>query len=417
MSKERQIFIESEVIKKLPWVLNTVPYLQASSKHELSYGVLYKLDSAKIPAMSKLLNGKEYTLSAKDKVYVLPGHPMPMFKIKEYVKQAGCSITNNLSNATVILGHDNIVNSDDMAYSSLIYKTDAPTFDINMSDIDPADFKVPPVCTEAFTKTFQNEKVGHVFTSYTIRNLLTGHSSADIFKEKSTYRNKYYSSFLWNHTTSHFCQPYTVHLLYTILLKKLPILSTDAFKAHIKTDNVLTKELCETLFKMFQGSDEDKELALNIVTSCNTDASLYYIMELAKSHDVRSVFYKNTRFKYVREFIDKVSWHNLASMSPSTKFEVLYDKKLITSEIFIEFITKAKESLESKLENVYHNSFMAELFLCKVELKPEFRDVLELFNSIDTDPSVLSRPSTLKSNVEKFNNLLKILENEQTTES
>lgn len=417
MSKEKQFHIEPGVISKLPWVVDTIPYAYHNTSDVMNFGILYELQKEKYDKIKQLLKGKEHEITSKDLVYVLPMHPTPLFKIKEYCKQLGCKITNDITKATAVLGHDNVVNSG-FAYNQLLYCTDleAPYL-FESEHLDISSLKQQPIFKSSFTEKYKYEEVVHFLASVDTISYLSGHRSVSAYKAGKYNRELQMEKVWYGGKSRVYCQPYTVDLIYNILAKKLPVVSSKSFNFQFKKSTVIDKELYETLLKMFKGSTDDQTMAVNILVNCDVSPSIFYLMELAGDWSVRNIVYAHSKFKHVREFIDTSEFNSFSGMTSYRKFDTLVKHNQLSSEQFVHFYKKSKENLKDRIETAFANSFLSEMFQVKVSINQEYLEHLEKLG-ITQEEMAISNLSDPYENIErsiKALDIIKELQHESVT--
>ena len=81
---------DEAAFQKLPFLGELIGYLHTNSKGDFKKGALFKISEEDYLKISKRLEGDDKSsIMPKDKVFILPNCSIPLFKMKEYLKEIG----------------------------------------------------------------------------------------------------------------------------------------------------------------------------------------------------------------------------------------------------------------------------------------------------------------------------------------
>ena len=106
MSYNPFIKLEQSKVDRIPWITGSYRYyFPGTSKKEIRIGNVYSvtLDTA-VKLLEKLEGADTTAIKAKDKVFLMPGSKIPLFKLKDHLKKVGASHVSDIDKATFFIG-------------------------------------------------------------------------------------------------------------------------------------------------------------------------------------------------------------------------------------------------------------------------------------------------------------------------
>lgn len=299
-------------------------------------------------------NGK---IDKDDKVYIMPDHPISLYKIKEIIKNCDAKITKDPTKATCILGHDEIF-ADFVARGNL----QAKFATLGFSDarwtrhVDMNDFKEyyqnDNTWSESLYRmygikeeTLLSEK--HIIVS----DLVTSNHGVNRFLEREN-DNVYY------------LREELVQLLYYGLSNKLKVISPVGLAKNASTKVKLSDaDTFASIDAMMSGDHSDRQVAFSLLSNIDTNNAIEELWKIARDHGYALI---NERNKDVQWFCKTYKISKLRSIYDSEDFlEYCVEEDLLTGEIFKNHISKC---LEQYKRNLASTSF----FDIEIKIKPEY---------------------------------------------
>ena len=312
------ILEDSTLPSKLKFVEGSFKYVYMFSPDEFNSGIgvteLYKISSESRSKIASLLKGGDaYTPVSGDKIYLLPDSKIPSYKIKEYCKTSGMTVTSNIEKATVILGTEQNI-------------LDASSYDINKNQypngcIVGEHYSSQVVYNQTLVDFIKNKNTFIVLPT-------TGIDYHDRLKQDDTiivtralashYSKSAYTDNMEDATTQWALNAESLTLVYNILSKKVPVISQEHFIETCGNQVVLDDDMYNSLDMMFSSpSQEDHLTASKILFNCNAKNSKYHIWRLAMKHRYRIDTSENNRLKEAKLFKTLVHWNVIENMDES----------------------------------------------------------------------------------------------------
>ena len=339
------ILEDSTLPSKLKFVEGSFKYVYMFRPNEYSSGIgvteLYKIsDESRSKIASLLKGGDAYTPVSGDKIYLLPDSKIPNYKIKEYCKTSGITITSNIEKATVILGtEENIL--------------DASNYDINKN-------QYPNGCIVGehySSKVERNETLIDFIKSKNTFNAIPGNGIDyhDRLKKDDTiivtralashYSRNTYTDNAEDATTGWALNAESLTLVYNILSKKVPVISQEHFIETCGNQVVLDDDMYNSLDMMFSSpSYEDHLTAAKILFNCNAKNSKYHIWRLAQKHRYRIDSSENNRLKEAKLFKTLTAWNVIDNMDESEILTYLAKNNQLLEETYNKLMSSILES-------------------------------------------------------------------------
>lgn len=343
-----QFHYDAAIFNKLPFIGELVAYVYIDSSKKIKKGFLCKVDPVDYVKIANVLKGDNNTTStivAKDKVFVLPNCPIPGFKLKEYFKSVGAIQTSTISEATKIIGHDNIECNSSYVNSALI-KNITIYYDyakyINSGTTLYRYTKTPKLSKESIIAAIDSQTLPEL-EKHPSQTILDHCFNKSIGYAEAEYVNHFYIT------------PTCAMILYYKMLNKIPIIDSKAVFESIQKPLVIDNAVYESLNNMLGSSDSTNHTtAIEIISNCDIDKSLYYLWKLIKDHmSVMENFRKNKNFRLFKE---KANYSMLSHKTEKSILAYLDMKNVLTPEIYqtliVEVIKNYQRSMQSELFDI-----------------------------------------------------------------
>lgn len=324
-----QYHYDKIIFNKLPFIEELVAYMYMDTSRKVKKGFLCSVSEIDYQKINDQLVGERKVpetppIVANDKVFILPNCSIPGFKIKEYLKSVGAIQVNDIKEANKIIGHDNIRIMDKHANSALLKKYSS-YYDGEVVLKDKKQFNTD---TTAVKTVFRNSIPElEVYPSKTV--LDTAFSSW-------YYRSEMIYDLKW------FITPTCAMIMYYKLLNKIPVINEDVIFQLMDKPLVIDKYVYKTLADMMESEDKSNQItAIEIISNCNKDKSLYYIWKLTNNYFNK--FDQHKRNKNFRLFREKVNYYSLLTTGTESMLTILEKENLLTKEIYTELITELVE--------------------------------------------------------------------------
>jgi hypothetical protein len=330
---------DSTLPSKLKFIEGSFKYVYMFDTDDFSSGIgvteLYKISMESRNKIASLLKGGDaYTPVSGDKIYLLPDSKIPSYKIKEYCKTSGMTMTSNIEKATVILG------------------TEQNTLEASNYDTNRNQYPDGCIVGEHYSsKVVYNQiLVDFIKNKNTFRVLpATGVDYHDMLKEDDTilvtrafasnYGRSAYTDNIEDPITQWALNAESLTLVYNILSKKVPVISQEHFIETCGNQVVLDEDMYNSLDMMLSSpSKEDHLTAAKILFNCNTKDSIYHVWRLTKKHNYRIDNSENNRLKEAKLFKSLVSWNYLEDLDDSGILTHLAKRGQLTHDIFYKLI-------------------------------------------------------------------------------
>jgi hypothetical protein len=324
---------------------------QTNSKGYIT-STLYQIEEEIYEKFSKYFSGEKVqnnvaSFNKKDKVYILSPHPLPLYKIKEAVKSKGGVITNDISKATKILGHnyisERVLDSNCQArLSSLMINMDVRLTSVDYNDLDylttPEDYIN---CDE------QNSCLTALQSRYNIKISDLVSRLPIIISPKIISNEGRLSGCSSDNSEKFYVRDEFVKILFYALINKIPIISPTDFISNCTNQGSLTDpNVFDSIFNMLSGSSSDKAIGESLLCNVNTTGAIGELYELAQSFSyLRYVHNKEMKF-----FIQSTPFSDLCRLYDASSFlKYCIENDLLTSKLFNKYINECREELIGSL--------------------------------------------------------------------
>lgn len=357
------VFIKVDQIKinKLPFIMNNYQYYYKDGNDAVNLGILYEVDKDSYVKIEERLKGlSSNSISPGDKVFVMSGCKIPLFKIKDHCKKIGAGLTSDINQATFFIGNCNT--SDQVTYGGRQANPTAIIFHQNNIQHTASIRRAE--------EEYDSANISDTFTSIDANNYPEIMISGFL-----TYESKW----MTQEGRKWFITPLAAMILYNSLAKSLPIVNEDTIYAQICPVCALDAESYETINNMLGSSDQQNvNIGCELLANCDIDPSIMFIYKLSQEHRYEV---NGSRIKNVKLFVHESNWNELGNLNAEEFINYLYDRNLLTKEYFNELIFDA-----SKL---YNTDLQSNLFT--MQMKPtnkfkEFSDESHIFNHNFADP-------------------------------
>jgi len=332
---------DSALPSKLRFVEGSFKYVYMFSTDHYGSGIgvteLYKISSESRSKIASLLKGGDaYTPVSGDKIYLLPDSKIPSYKIKEYCRSSGLTITNNIEKATVILGtEENIL--DPAEYDKGMYQYP--------NGCIVGEHYSPSVTYNETLVNFINSK-----NTFTVIPCV-GIDYHDMLKPEDTivlsralashYSSSAYTDNVGSPTTQWALNAESLTLVYNILSKKVPVMSQEHFIETCGNQVVLDEDMYNSLDMMLSSpSKEDHLTAAKILFNCNVKDSIYYVWLLIKKHRYHIDTSENNRLKEAKLFKSLVNWSHLDDLDNGGILIHLAKRGQLAQDVFYKLINE-----------------------------------------------------------------------------
>lgn len=338
-----QYHYDAAIFSKLPFIRKLVAYGYRDSTKTFKKGFLCEVsevDYIKIKVQLKGDKTTPATIVAKDKVYVLPKCSIPGFKLKEYLKAVGATQTTDIKEATKIIGHDDIEADHSHKNSALIRQFSSYYDYKDITDYSGGYYRPKIEDLKKFISLINDVKIEALETQPD--ETIIDSSFVDIL-----------GHYVRKHDIKHFITPTCGMILYYKMLNKIPVVNEEVVFDSIQKPLVIDKDNYETISNMLGSGDPTNQLtAIEIISNCDIDNSLYYLWKLIKNYsDKMDNFRRNKNFRLFRE---RVNYGVMMFRSEKTILPFLESKGVLTAEIYQELI--------KEIVRIYKRQNISELF-------------------------------------------------------
>lgn len=320
----------------------TPDYANVNKDNNLSYRDIYIFNGEYKDIKLDVTN--TYSPSEKDKLYFIKGCNVPRYKVREWGKKHKISITNNIekSNAN-FLPRKAIYSLVDKTCMTQITKVDLLKFIKNNYDLsDPT--------ANQFYNLVNNYQKNYIYLNYVFGYYRPWFSNEHRYGNRrqqnpgrtikdlgGTFETKYF----YNSSDKQFKE-------LTTLVSTPDIYHEDDIIELVNEDAaILDEEMFKQLNTMFDSEDRKSwVLALSIITDCNIQKSLHWILLLITAHGYNIKMLKernHVNFKSLIKYIDKSNWDNL---SYDDIMDVLLAKEALTPDILKSTALEVKERMQ-----------------------------------------------------------------------
>lgn len=324
-------------------------YVYESAK-STNVATLYEVGD-KVDNIDLILRGHEdVRISPKDSVYIIPGHPLPKQRIKEYLKSIDAKMVDDVNKATIIAGHENVyVDNDGCDQHNL----NILAFKMN-GLYNPGGDEF----TDELKKDFPNIK----------------DASIPMIVSRKAYKTLGYMSDLTGKTAD-FVTPLGMDVLYNILSRRLKVVTEEELSSKANSGIKLSDpDIYNSLDQMFSSSDgKDHEIAMGLLVHADTKDAKYHLWKLcrkygtiiSKPHDKSSKAFRN-RINY-----SGLKWTDRDEMLRKLLIEGKLTNYILEKEL-PNILEDSVDHVNGSILHQYFNVTKTELGV-SVELKEDYR--------------------------------------------
>jgi hypothetical protein len=258
------------------------------------------------------------------KGFILPKNNLKKDDIKEICKRYDLKITNDISNASFVIGNDHISEYNSIYEHSvdsraLLVDGHGYMLEFDNCGVDLKNQFINFMSSRAgVTADRLNQQTSVMYTSEI-------NSRYEDWTMYANQRRKFYIT------------DDGVFILYNMLSRKLPVVSVNSlFKGIDKV--TIDSDIHDTLAMMLRGSDEDKSVAMNMLYNCDIVPSSYYIWKLLKDINYAITYYKHRNTKAHKTFIAAVG--HMQHVSNVEAVAMFKENGCLTEEIYNELAEK-----------------------------------------------------------------------------
>lgn len=353
------IELDDSEVSKLGFDFTRHPYIYYTENYGIKLGEIFKIKEDIYNKITKLMYGNENTtINKKDKVFICPGCKLPLYRIKEYLRTIGATITRDIEKATIILSTNNICENVNNSYKEnkqarlrkLFFEDDGMYYFREGEKLSPSDYTD---ISDIFDNIIVDpNKIKNLMFSSLVRDNVSYHNA---FVRNADYDCQYY------------LYPISIKIIYEILSRKIPILHEDVFCLNANSGLKLNDEdVFNNIIMMFDSADrKDREMAKEMISNSDfsdADHQLYYLSQNYYNSLSNS---KNKNHKY---FVDESDLTKFYRMNDFNFMKYLKDNNNLSIEKFKE---KLQKFIKECLDDVRHTSYK-EMFNIRISLKEEW---------------------------------------------
>ena len=292
---------------------------------------------------------KQYVPVAKDKLFFHKGCNCPRYKVRDWGKKNDISITLNKNKAQAQIVPKNYIQT--YLENNYIVRLDKKQFikwiniNYNVEDHNIENlFKIISEYPDKYIYLSEN------YSRWSNRNI-TGYHGDKHTSLKTTIKDSVKSSY-WDETMSFVTEKNWSN--FSSIITNPNIYSDESLVNLINADlviidNVMYKNLC----KIFESEDKSNHIiALESITNCNINSSLYYILMLFKNYSYVMYHMKqrnHVNFKSLLLYLDlKHAW---SCMSDDKIIDVLLKKEELTMDIIKDYATRIKKEYKDRTDS------------------------------------------------------------------
>lgn len=353
------IELDDSEVSKLGFDFTRHPYMYYNENYGIKRGEIFKITQNVYKKITKLMHGNENTIiNKKDKVFVCPGCKLPLYRVKEYLRTLGATITRDIEKATIILSTNNICENVDNSYKEnkqarlgkLFFEDDGMYSIKKEEKLSLSDYT--DISDMFDNKITDTKEIDNVMFSNLVKDHMSFHSC---FIRNFDFDSQYY------------LYPISIKIIYEILSKKIPIIHEDIFCLNANSGLKLNDEdTFNNIIMMLDSADsKDVEMAKEMISNSDfsdADHQLYY---LAQNYYYKLTSSKNKNHKY---FVDESNLGSYYLMNDFKFIKYLKDNDNLSVEKFKE---KLQKFVEECLNDVSHTTYK-EMFNIRISLKEEW---------------------------------------------
>jgi len=282
----------------------------------------------------------DQTFINKKKAFVLPGSPVSNDKIKAALKEHKITVTNDYTQADLMVTHDNINSS---------YENSAN-----------------PRVTHMLWQLWNYETTSGGGQTSSFANMIKDHDKHVIITNKITDRLRYYdldiedSLFdVWAITGL------ALNLAHRIEMGDMSTVSIDTVLHTSATKRELTHDLCDQIVSMWNAGGDDRTMCESLLVNLDYTKSLHLMWNLVQ--ELGSIHY-NHHNKDLKYWLEASNWERYYSLSAQDMIKYLEEEEKLNKESFRYLEPIVRKDIQ------IHNR---DLYVFKVAVKKEYQQYLK----------------------------------------
>lgn len=330
MSYNPFIKIEQDKIGKLPWIQGNYQYYFSDSNKNIGVGIVYDVSKETYDKLKERLRGTgNDIIKPKDKVYLMPGSKIPLFKLKDHLRKIGASHVGDIDKATFFIGTSGVAHE--------VEHQQAKMTNIIFADRSPEIVIDNLTCEHYFITRYRTES----FTSVEYTN-----KYSEIYLSNAVFRGS--AGWIESRFIHYFVTPIAAMIMYNTIAKKIPIVSEDVILDQMAPTMIIENEVYTSILEMLRSEDKNNhEVAIELIANCDINKSIFYLWKLSHgwSHKIN-----NSRMKNIRLFVERSEWNELSGMNAEEFIEYMYKHDYLTKEFYKELLKVVAKDYANKLE-------------------------------------------------------------------
>lgn len=278
----------------------------------------------------------------KKKAFIMPGSTITAERMKQELREHQITVTNDIANADIFITNYNSVCTIHNEQLPLTI----PMFNIT-NGYSITEWENDVRKCDAMNQWMQNNTIEHML-----------YDKGVVDEMQTSLHSSEYDSL-----------PYDTYVYTGMALEVLDRLTNGAETVYedrvlVESPNmqVLTEELLETILEMYHAGSDDRELLVKILPTIQSDTNHHLIWKMFQTI---KEYQFGTRNKDLRHWFNYMNADRYDRQEPEDFINYYHDTDILTTKGF-----KFMEPLCRK-EIRIHNR---ELYVFKVEIKPEFRE-------------------------------------------
>lgn len=330
-------------VSKLSFPLSACNYVYRSDTAGTLTGVLYNINALDFSKIRDILKGNPgVTISKGDKVYILPGHPLPQARIKEYFKTIGATICKNIDKATVIAGNASLVEDVEC-------NTEQPKVSSLMLNADEFVEVYPHVPNDISNTFYQLEGYGPTLK-------MDYDKGIPCVVSKKIYKHIGWDANMMLTRDRKFITPVCADIIYNILARDLKVVTeevlADSANSGLKLEDATTYE---SIYTMLNSEDRNsRNLGINILVHCDLSGDVEYnVWRLSRKFD--KVIRRSDHNKGLSYFKQRSRWDSLSYKTPDEYLMYAQKRGTLNQKVLDEQLPKLIKNLTHRIPVVNTN--------------------------------------------------------------
>ena len=319
--------VDESKITRLGFKAEPCNYVYTTPSEEIERGTIYEVEESTYEKVKEIMIGNSaHSISKGDKVYVLPGHPLSMQRIQEYLKRIGANITKNVSIATIIAGTEDFCTSvgknDQAKFLHMMIKWRSG---YELVKNIPNEFDVAEMRLNLSEETGYNEEYPTYISGLTGRycyNVNINLFGRDVY----------------------FMTPQAIDVLYNVLSRKLKVVTSETICDDANSElKLVDKETYFSISNMLNSGDNaNVKLGLSILFHCDLRGEIRYIIwKLSTAY--RNIVSYADKSKSRDYFLERTNWNHYSHLDKEDFMNEAYDNNFMTQEILDDLLPLIQE--------------------------------------------------------------------------